>query len=37
MTVDLDNMRERLKAKLAELQMHIHDLHEVYRRGHRQI
>ncbi len=31
MTVDIDNMRERLEAKLAELQMHIHDLHEGYR------
>ncbi len=31
MTVDLDNMRERLEAKLAELQTHLNDLHEEYR------
>jgi DnaK suppressor protein len=31
MTVDLDNMRERLNAKLAELQTHLNDLHEGYR------
>ena len=31
MTVDLDNMRERLEAKLAELQTHLNDLHEGYR------
>jgi DnaK suppressor protein len=31
MTVDLDNMRERLEAKRAELQTHLNDLHEGYR------
>jgi len=31
MTVDLDNMRERLEAKQAELQTHLNDLHEGYR------
>jgi RNA polymerase-binding transcription factor len=31
MTVDLDNMRERLEAKRAELQTHLNDLHEEYR------
>jgi len=31
MTVDLDNMRERLEAKRAELQAHLKDLHEEYR------
>ncbi len=31
MIVDLDNMRERLEAKLAELQTHLNDLHEGYR------
>jgi RNA polymerase-binding transcription factor DksA len=31
MTVDLDNMRERLEAKLTELQTHLNDLHEGYR------
>ena len=28
MTVDLDNIRERLEAKRAELQAHLNDLHE---------
>ena len=31
MTVDLDNMRERLEAKRTELQTHLNDLHEGYR------
>jgi RNA polymerase-binding transcription factor len=31
MIVDLDNMRERLEAKLAELQTHLNALHEGYR------
>jgi hypothetical protein len=31
MTVDINNMRERLEAKLAELQRLINDWHEGYR------